>query len=81
MIQIESKKAWDNLDDILAVMAPVVTQNSTTLHVQIPAGLPLIRAMWLHYPDDDEAVTRGDQYLWGRDILVAPIVERAAAWR
>jgi alpha-glucosidase/alpha-D-xyloside xylohydrolase len=44
-------------------------------------GLPLIRAMWLHYPDDAEAVTRGDQYLWGRDILVAPVVERGATRR
>jgi alpha-glucosidase (family GH31 glycosyl hydrolase) len=44
-------------------------------------GVPLIRAMWLHYPDDNEAVTRGDQYLWGRDILVAPVVERGATRR
>ena len=28
-----------------------------------------------------EAVTRGDQYLWGRDILVAPVVERGATRR
>jgi alpha-glucosidase/alpha-D-xyloside xylohydrolase len=44
-------------------------------------GLPLIRAMWLHYPQDEQAVTRGDQYLWGRDILVAPVVERGATER
>jgi alpha-glucosidase/alpha-D-xyloside xylohydrolase len=44
-------------------------------------GLPLIRAMWLHYPRDDKAVARGDQYLWGRDILVAPVVERGATER
>jgi alpha-glucosidase/alpha-D-xyloside xylohydrolase len=37
--------------------------------------------MWLHYPEDDEAVTRGDQYLWGRDVLVAPVVERGATRR
>jgi alpha-glucosidase/alpha-D-xyloside xylohydrolase len=44
-------------------------------------GLPLIRAMWLHYPQDEKAVTRGDQYLWGRDILVAPVIERGATER
>jgi alpha-glucosidase/alpha-D-xyloside xylohydrolase len=44
-------------------------------------GLPIIRAMWLHYPDDLAAAARGDQYLWGRDILVAPVVERAATSR
>jgi alpha-glucosidase/alpha-D-xyloside xylohydrolase len=45
------------------------------------ANLPLMRAMWLHYPDDAQAVARGDQYLWGRDMLVAPVVERGATER
>ena len=44
-------------------------------------GLPIVRAMWIHYPDDPKAVARGDQYLWGRDILVAPVVEKNAAAR
>ena len=44
-------------------------------------GLPLMRALWLHYPDDALAVKRGDEYLWGRDLLVAPVVERAATSR
>ena len=44
-------------------------------------GLPIIRAMWLHYPADAVAVARGDQYLWGRDILVAPVVEKGATSR
>ena len=29
-------------------------------------GLPIVRALWLHYPGDPVAVARGDQYLWGR---------------
>jgi alpha-glucosidase len=44
-------------------------------------GLPIIRALWLHYPDDPAAVARGDQYLWGRDILVSPVVEKGATIR
>jgi alpha-glucosidase (family GH31 glycosyl hydrolase) len=44
-------------------------------------GTPIIRAMWLHYPGDAEAVARGDQYLWGRDVLVAPVVEKGAVSR
>jgi alpha-glucosidase/alpha-D-xyloside xylohydrolase len=44
-------------------------------------GLPVIRALWLHYPDDPTAVTCGDQYLFGRDILVAPVVEKGATSR
>jgi alpha-glucosidase/alpha-D-xyloside xylohydrolase len=44
-------------------------------------GVPIIRAMWLHHPDDPAATTRGDQYFWGRDILVAPVVEKGATLR
>jgi alpha-glucosidase/alpha-D-xyloside xylohydrolase len=44
-------------------------------------GLPIIRALWLHYPDDAAAVARGDEYLYGRDLLVAPVVEKDAASR
>lgn len=44
-------------------------------------GLPIIRALWLHHPDDPRAVVRGDEYLWGRDMLVAPIVEKGATSR
>jgi len=44
-------------------------------------GLPMIRALWLHYGDDPHAVERGDLYLFGRDILVAPVVEKGATSR
>ena len=40
-----------------------------------------MRALWLHHPDDRAAVARGDQYLWGRDILVAPVAEKGATSR
>src|SRR5262249_9514338 len=44
-------------------------------------GLPIMRALWLHYPDDGKAVACGDEYLWGRDVLVAPVVEQGAKSR
>ena len=44
-------------------------------------GLPLMRSLWLHYPQDAAAVARGDQFLWGRDILVSPVVEKGASVR
>jgi alpha-glucosidase/alpha-D-xyloside xylohydrolase len=44
-------------------------------------GLPIMRSLWLHYPDDSVAAARGDEYLWGRDILVAPVVEPGARRR
>jgi alpha-glucosidase/alpha-D-xyloside xylohydrolase len=38
-------------------------------------GMPVMRALWLHYPDDPKAVACSDQYLCGRNLLVAPVVE------
>jgi alpha-glucosidase (family GH31 glycosyl hydrolase) len=44
-------------------------------------GLPMMRALWLHHPEDATAVARGDQFLWGRDLLVAPVVDKGATSR
>jgi alpha-glucosidase/alpha-D-xyloside xylohydrolase len=44
-------------------------------------GMPIMRPLWLHYPNDASAVARGDEYLWGRDMLVAPVVEKGATER
>lgn len=44
-------------------------------------GMPLMRAMWLHYPDDRRVAGLGSQYLWGRDLLIAPVFEEGATSR
>jgi alpha-glucosidase/alpha-D-xyloside xylohydrolase len=45
------------------------------------SGLPLMRAMWLHHPDDVHARGIGDQFMWGRDLLIAPVYEPGAVAR
>jgi len=44
-------------------------------------GMPLMRALWLHYPEDDSVRALGHQFLWGRDILVAPVFKPGATER
>jgi alpha-glucosidase/alpha-D-xyloside xylohydrolase len=44
-------------------------------------GLPLMRALWLHYPDDSAARSTGDEFLWGRDLLIAPVYQKGATSR
>lgn len=41
-------------------------------------GVPAMRPLMLHYPDDERATTVMYEYLLGRDILVAPVVEQGA---
>jgi len=55
--------------------------NYTLAREAADTGLPMMRALWLHYPGDPEAVKLGSEYLWGRDMLVAPIVEKGAKSR
>jgi alpha-glucosidase/alpha-D-xyloside xylohydrolase len=55
--------------------------NYTLMREACDTGLPPMRALWVHYPDDPAAVKLGDEYLWGRDLLVAPVVEKGAAAR
>jgi alpha-glucosidase (family GH31 glycosyl hydrolase) len=44
-------------------------------------GMPIMRAMWLHHPDDKVATARGDQFFYGPDILVAPVIAKGATVR
>jgi alpha-glucosidase len=44
-------------------------------------GMPLMRALWLHYPADPIARGLGNEYLWGRDLLIAPVFEKGATHR
>lgn len=53
----------------------------STVHECATTGMPTLRALWLHYPDDPKAVSRGDEYLWGKNVLVAPVVEKGATTR
>ena len=59
---------------LLPYLYSVVRECATT-------GMPVMRALWLHYPEDPIAVARHDQYLWGRQILVAPVVEKGVTAR
>ena len=53
----------------------------SVVHECTTTGMPIMRSLWLHYPDDPNAVARGDEFLWGRDVLVAPVVEQGATSR
>ena len=44
-------------------------------------GLPAQRPLFLHYPDDPALWTCQDQYLYGADLLVAPVIEAGAGER
>ncbi|MEO1451848.1 MAG: TIM-barrel domain-containing protein, partial [Bacteroidota bacterium] len=44
-------------------------------------GAPLVRPMWFHFPEDSVCARLDDQYLWGENLLVAPIFKKGATSR
>lgn len=44
-------------------------------------GLPAQRALFLHHPQDRETFTIQDQFLYGADVMVAPVIEAGASMR
>jgi alpha-D-xyloside xylohydrolase len=44
-------------------------------------GLPLLRPLLLEFPDDPVGWTVDDQFMFGPDVLVAPVTERGARTR
>jgi alpha-glucosidase (family GH31 glycosyl hydrolase) len=89
---IESTDVTDRAELHNAAVEPICRQyldlryrllpyNYTLMREACDTGVPPMRALWLHYADDPEAVKLGDEYLWGRDLLVAPVVEKGAQSR
>jgi len=44
-------------------------------------GLPMVRSLFIEYPDDPGAWEVDDEYLFGSDILVAPLMESETTGR
>lgn len=44
-------------------------------------GIPAMRPLFLDYPDDAETWSRDDSYLFGSDLLIAPVLVEAATTR
>jgi alpha-glucosidase len=53
----------------------------TVFHEHTETGAPVMRPLWFEYPDDARTYLVDDQYLVGRDLLVAPVVVESTTKR
>lgn len=53
----------------------------TLFHEHTETGAPVMRPLWFEYSDDQRTYLIEDQYLVGRDLLVAPVVTEAVTKR
>ena len=80
-----SEQFWSN-QDILSIFARMseIYAALKPYHVavaaeQVAQGLPPIRHPWMHYEADGQARRLTRQYLYGRDLMVAPALSPRAA--
>jgi alpha-D-xyloside xylohydrolase len=47
----------------------------------VRTGEPIVRPLWLAFPGDAEAAKQDQEWMFGPDVLVAPVVEKGAVKR
>lgn len=58
--------------DLIPYVRSHLYQNTLT-------GIPVIRAMFLEFPTDPQVQDRADQYMYGDNLLVAPVVKKGVS--
>lgn len=60
------------MTNVFATLAPYT---KAAVKENAEKGIPVERPLFMHYEDDENAYTPQYQYLFGRDLLVAPVYE------
>ncbi len=66
---------WKRMSALHARAKPLIMRLWTRAQ---RTGLPVARPLWLHYPSDENARAEDQQWLLGRNVLVAPVVGEGA---
>lgn len=77
-----------NYPDQQDIILPLIRQryrwlpyNYTLAYENASQGLPLVRPLNFYTPGSDRYDDISDEYLWGRDVLVAPVMTKGATER
>ena len=65
----------------IEVRYEMLPYNYTLAFINSRKGTPLMRPLFFEEPDNSKTYTIADEYLWGDNILVAPVVKQGAAER
>ena len=71
----ETLEHFTEMSKLFASLAPY--RQTLMLEAQ-KTGLPLVRHLMLHYPDDPEVYGLMQQFMLGPDMIVAPVVKQGA---
>ncbi len=59
-------------------MLPYITEQAEKC---VETGVPMMRALWVEFPEDRKAGEIFDQYMFGDDLMAAPVVEEGRTER
>lgn len=69
---VETIRQFARMTQVFTSLKPYI-KHAVSLNAQ--SGLPVMRPLFLHYEDDAHTYSLKYQYLFGRDLLVAPVHE------
>ncbi len=69
----ETLNHFARMSRVHVLLKPYIREALETYQKQ---GLPLLRHPWLHYPQDRNVLPLKYQYLFGRDLMVAPVYRK-----
>jgi oligosaccharide 4-alpha-D-glucosyltransferase len=61
--------------NIIRLRYSFMPYNYTTAHEAYETGMPLARPLIIEYPDDPNVTDETSAYMWGDNLLVAPVVQ------
>lgn len=71
----EAEKICKNTIELKYRLHPYIYTYAREAHDK---GLPLMRPVFLEYPDDENAFNQNGEFFWGKELLVAPVVKKSA---
>lgn len=84
----DPNEIWSYGDDNFEILKEIVLQRERLrpyiekqMETASKLGYPVIRPMYFEYPDDEVCYKTGTQYMFGDDILFAPIVNKGQTER
>ena len=74
---------WSFGDEVFEILRDLVELRErlrpyieTHLQIASDTGVPIMRPMFYDYPDDEQCYQLGEQYMFGDDIIFAPVVNQ-----
>jgi alpha-glucosidase (family GH31 glycosyl hydrolase) len=71
-----SEKTQDIVRNYMKLRYALLPYNYTLAYQNATKGLPLMRPLFYQFPDDTAACNVENEYMWGDNLLIAPVIQK-----